>query len=139
MDSSFGRLRGGIAGLCWLLSRHAEAIEIDLIRLGLRLDDLGTFALSWRDLLVIVRRSRPDSDLARELNGSGEPPWGVTDYLLAAVVDLLANANWQRQGKKSAPKPRPIKRPGQVTEGQKYGSKPIPIKDFDAWWDNPDR
>jgi hypothetical protein len=99
---------------------------------------LGTFALSWRDLLVIVRRSSPGSDLARELNG-GEPPWGVTDYLLAAVVDLLANANWQRQGKKSAPKPRPIKRPGQTVEGQKYGSKPIAIRDFDAWWDNPER
>jgi hypothetical protein len=69
----------------------------------------------------------------------GEPPWGVTDYLLAAVVDLLANANWQRQGKKSAPKPRPIKRPGQAADGTKYGSKPIPIKDFDAWWDNPER
>ncbi len=60
---------GGIAGLVRLLSEHGEAVEFDLIRLGLRLDWLGSEALSWRDLLVIVRQSGPESALWRVENG----------------------------------------------------------------------
>lgn len=37
--------------------------------------------------------------------------WTTTDYLLAATVDTLASANWQRGGGKGA-KPKPIPRPG---------------------------
>lgn len=138
MAGSVQGVRGGIAGLCWLLERHAEAIEFDLLALGLRLDDLGTDRLTWRDLLVVIHRSGPESALQVELN-DGQPHWKVTDYLLAHIADLLAVANWQRQGKKSAPKPKPLKRPGQKTDGQKYGSDPIPVKDFDDWWNSQER
>lgn len=106
--------------------------------IGRRLDDLGTPALSWRDLLVVVRQSGPGSALARAISpdlaawGSGQ----VTADLLAVVADLLAAANWQRQGKKSAPKPKRIKRPGVANEDKKYGSAPIPVRDFDDWWNN---
>ena len=127
--------RGGIAGLCYLLEKYAEAIEFDLLALGLRLDDLGTDRLTWRDLYVVVHRAGRSSALSVELN-DGEPLWTVTDYLLAAAVDQLAAANWQRQGKKSAPKPKPIPRPGSKAAGTTYGSAPIPVADFDDWWDN---
>jgi hypothetical protein len=37
--------------------------------------------------------------------------WGLTEQLLAATVDALRGANWQRSGGKGA-KPKPIFRPG---------------------------
>jgi hypothetical protein len=128
--------RGGIAGLCCLLEDHAEAIEYDLLALGLRLDDLGTEALTWRDLYVVVHRSGPASALIRELQPelSAWASGAVLADLLAHAVDLLAGGNWQRAGKRTAPKPKPIPRPGRKTESTKYGSDPIPVKDFDNWW-----
>ena len=128
--------RGGIAGLCCLLEDHAEAIEYDLLALGLRLDDLGTEALTWRDLYVVVHRSGPTSALIRELQPelSAWASGAVLADLLAHAVDLLAGGNWQRAGKKTAPKPKPIPRPGRKTEATKYGSEPIPVRDFENWW-----
>lgn len=136
MAGSVPDFHGGIAGLCWLLSKHAEAIEYDLLALGLRLDDLGTDRLTWRDLYVVVHRSGPGSALIRELEPQ-RAAWAsgaVLADLAAHAVDLLAQGNWQRQGKKSAPKPKPVPRPGKEPQGQKYGSEPIPVKDFDNWW-----
>jgi arginase family enzyme len=34
--------------------------------------------------------------------------------MLAAVIDILQMSNWQRAGKKSAPKPKPLRRPGDI-------------------------
>jgi hypothetical protein len=104
--------------------------------MGLRLDDLGTLALSWRDLYVIVQQSGPSSALMRALQPE-RAAWAsgmVLADLLAHAVDLLAGGNWQRAGKKNAPKPKPIPRPGTKSETTKYGSEPIPVKDFDNWW-----
>lgn len=127
-----GTLRGkpgGILGLCWLLTEHGEAIEYDLITLGLRLANLGSPTLTWRDLLVITREAPPSSALRRAQTGG----WGITEYLLAVVADELAIANWQRQGKRGAPRPKPIPRPGQT--GEVFGSDPIPIAEFNSWWE----
>lgn len=139
MAGGVGNHSGGIAGLCYLLTEHAEAIEFDLLVMGRRLDDLGTEALSWRDLLVVVRQAGPGSALARALNPEGAA-WAsgaASADLLALVADLLAVSNWQRQGKKSAPRPKRVKRPGAATEDKKYGAAPIPVRDFDEWWNNP--
>jgi len=125
----------GILGLCGLLAEHAEAVEYDLITLGLRLDDLGTPRLSWRDLQVIVRHLPATSALRRSA-GDGEEPWTVSDYLLAAIADGINGGNWQRAGKSSAPKPRPVPRPGDTSKGEQYGADPIPVSEFDSWWDN---
>lgn len=119
-----------------ILEDHAEAVEFDLLSMGLRLDDLATDRLTWRDLYVVIHRSGPGSALARELQPELSA-WAsglVLADLLAHAVDLLAGGNWQRAGKKTAPKPKPIPRPGRKSEAQKYGSKPIPVKDFDDWW-----
>jgi hypothetical protein len=127
---------GGIAGLALILADHGEAVEYDLLALGLRLDDLGTERLSWRDLFVVIHRAGPTSALMREVQPelSAWASGFVLADLLAHAVDLLAGGNWQRAGKKTAPKPKPIPRPGKKVEAQKYGSKPIPVKDFDDWW-----
>lgn len=111
-----------------------------MLALGLRLDDVGTDRLSWRDLYVVVHQSGPRSALARALDpeaaawASGE----ATAYLLAGVVDLLAMGNWQRQGKKNSPKPKPVPRPGSKATGTTYGADPIPVSDFEDWWSNPE-
>jgi hypothetical protein len=90
---------GGIRGLHRLLTEYGEAVEYDLIALGLRLRWLGTEKLTWRDLLVIVRHSPHTSALAREVAGPEMTAWNtgaVTAWLLAMVTDLLQVANWQR-------------------------------------------
>lgn len=134
MDEGVERDAGGILGLCRLLDEHGEAIEYDLIKLGLRLEWLGTEALSWRDLLVIVRGRDRDSRLSFALDGEAIL-WSQTDYLLAAVIDVLQEANWQRAGKPNAPRPKRVKRPGVDEPGtQKYGRDPIPIAEFNDWW-----
>ncbi len=132
MAGRLGRDGGGIARLLTLLDEHPEAVEYDLIALGLRLDWLGTPRLSWRDLLVIVRQSPRESALARATHGS-DALWGLTDHLLAEVVDELAVANWQRQGKAHARRPKPIPRPGKKSQVQRVGSDPLPIAELDAW------
>lgn len=134
MDGGLEGLPGGIHCLLTLLDEHQEAIEYDLISLGLRLAWLGTGRLTWRDLAVIVRHSPRTSALARAVNGD-ETTWSLTDHLLAGVYDLLALANWQRAGKKNSPRPRPLPRPGKAGDGKRIGKDPIPIRDFNTWWE----
>lgn len=131
---------GGILGLDQLLDEHGGAVEYDLIALGLRLDDLGTERLTWRDLWVIVQHSPRESAIARAV-GAEEAVWSLTDHLLATVIDVLNIANWQREnagrprGKSPTRRPKRIPRPGVEGEHKTVGSEPIPIKDFEAWWD----
>lgn len=61
--------------------------------------------------------------------------WGVAEQLLAMVADSLAQGNWQRAGKKSAPRPKPIPRPWQKQKTQTLGRDAIPVAEFDGWWD----
>lgn len=125
---------GGIFGLCELLDEHAEAIEADLLDRGWRLAEVGR-GFSWRDLLVMVRAFQrdPESATARSMHGEH---WRPRDQLLAAIVDILQVGNWQRAGKKSAPKPKPIPRPWEKPKGRTLGARPIALSKFDAWWDS---
>jgi hypothetical protein len=126
---------GGIFSLCRLIERYAEAIEFDLLVAGRSLDDLG-WSLSWRDLLVLIKRWQRVPGTATSEAITGVVHWATTDQLLAYIYDALQTGNWQRAGKKSAPKPKPFPRPWQKPAGQKLGSKPIPISEFDDWWDS---
>lgn len=135
MEGSFrGRGRGGILGLSRLLAEHGEAVEYELIRLGLRLSWLGSEALTWRDLFVIVRQSPLDSAIHRSMTGP-DYVWGLQEHLLAAVFDVLAAANWQRGGDEHAKKPERLKRPGveKRVDGELVAQgKAVPIEDMDA-------
>lgn len=124
---------GGILGLCDLLDEHGQAVEAHLIALGLRLRWLGTERLTWNDLRAIASQAGPRSAIGRALSEG----WEVTDYLLAIIADHLAMANWQRQGKRGVPKPRPIPRPGD-NRTERFGSDPIAIAEFDDWWREAD-
>lgn len=114
------RLRGhggGIAGLCELIRQHKEAVEYHLITLGLRLAWLGTSALSWRDLHVIVKQCPRDSGLYHAVSGP-DADWGLPEHLLANVFDGIQTLIWMQSedGAKGVNRPEPLPRPGVVVE-----------------------
>lgn len=136
MEAGLRGRRGGIRSLLTLLRQHREAVEFDLIALGLRLDDLGSRALTWRDLWVIVRRSMPESAVFRAQNPDSWA-WGLPEQLLAAVTDALRVANWQRAGGRRSEYPQPIPRPGVEPATRTRGTSPIPLDEMRKWlgWD----
>lgn len=99
------------------------------------LDDLGSEAFTWYDLSAFVKhiQTDPRSALAKELH---DDAWSIEAQLLATIADSLGIANWQRMGKKHAPKPKPIPRPWEKPKSTSLGSAPIPIAQFDDWWDS---
>lgn len=112
-----------------------QALQYDLLVRGLTLEALGSVAFTWYDLLVFAKhvQAEPSSALAKELHG---PAWSVEGQLLATVADHLAFANWQRAGRKSAPKPKRIPRPWEKPKSTSLGKGAIPIAQFADWWDS---
>lgn len=124
---------GGIAGLVELIEQHGEAVEYDLIALGLRLEWLGTKRLSWRDLWVILRQAHRGSALYRAEIGA-DHSWGLAEQLLAALVDEARTLMWSKtkDAKKGRNRPRPLPRPGVKTD-EKYGKGAITTDAMDDW------
>lgn len=56
-------------------------------------------------MLITALARTPGTLLHRELSADD---WSLEAHLLAVVADQLAVGNWQRQGKKGAPRPKPI-------------------------------
>ncbi|CAL9530388.1 hypothetical protein [Streptomyces sp. enrichment culture] len=73
--------------------------------------------LSSRRLAVLVRHLPRDSATLRAMHGEAVE-WTVTDYLLAAAVDQLAEANWmfatvnRDEDAEPLEYPKPVPRPG---------------------------
>lgn len=104
-----------------------------MISHGLRLDDVGTPALSWRDLKIILTRQEPHkSALWREKNPE-DAPWDLQAQLLAEVVDMQHLLVWAKtkDGQKNRNRPKPVERPGNRPE--RYGKKPLAIDEMDEW------
>lgn len=100
----------------------------------MRLSWLGTKALTWRDLYVIVRHAPRDSAIQRSITGA-DHPWGLPEQLLAAIFDVLSVANWQRGGDENAKKPERLERPGvsKRAEGQVIAQgKAVSTEEMDA-------
>lgn len=74
--------------------------------------------LSWRRLGVLVAALPRESATVRAHVGEAAE-WGHVEHLLAAAVDVLQQANWQRAGNRNAPKPQPLRRPGQAQPGER--------------------
>ena len=126
--------RGGILGLCELIDQHPGAVEYDLIRHGLRLRDLGTRRLSWRDLLVIVQHQPAKRSAIAAAESPDDAPWGALDtHLLAEAVDMLHLLVWAKtkDASKGRKRPKPIERPG--TRPDRIGSKPLPLDEMKVW------
>ncbi|WWQ69077.1 hypothetical protein V2W30_20975 [Streptomyces sp. Q6] len=72
--------------------------------------------LSSRRLAILVRHLPRDGAFAHALHGEAAT-WGVTDHLLAHMIDQLAESNWMfavvNQGEDADPPefPTPLKRP----------------------------
>ena len=124
---------GGIASLRELIRRHKEAVEYDLIALGLRLDWLGTEALSWRDLLVIVRQSPSMSAISRALRPE-ESAWGLSEHLQAMTFDVLQQIAWlqSEDGMKGRNRPTPLPRPGAKAEETRTGTTALDLDEMAA-------
>ena len=98
---------------------------------GLRLSQLGTPALSWRRLEVLLTQLPAHCALHRSERGL-EAAWGLSEHLLASIVDALNAANWQRGGDPKAKRPKPVERPGIEPEGVQIGSDVRPLPDVQA-------
>ena len=133
MAEGFGCVSGGIFGLLDLLEAHPEEVEYDLISHGLRLRQLGTPLLSWRDLYVIVRQQPSDAALARAMDPEGSA-WGLSEQLLAAIADASHVRVWQAGSGKKSDRPKPIPRPG-VESGSKqiYKHEVLPAGEMASW------
>lgn len=61
--------------------------------------------------------------------------WSIEAQLLAVLTDYTASANWQRAGRKSAPKPKRIPRPWEKPKSTNFGKGALPVDQFKDWWD----
>lgn len=124
---------GGIRSLRQLLDEFPEAVEYDLIALGLRLRDLGTERLTWRDLKVIVTRMPPHKSALQMEKSPHDSPWGLREHLLAELVDVQHLALWAKtkDGSKNRNRPKPIERPGRRPE--RFGKKPLELERMKDW------
>lgn len=68
---------------------------------------------------MLIRYLPRESATVRAQHGD-TVAWGATEHLLAAAVDALRVANWQRTGKKAG-RPKPIVRPGHGPK--RYGTR----------------
>lgn len=114
------------------IEEYREAVEYDLIVLGLRLRDVGTDRLSWSDVYTLLSQAPRSSALFRALYPE-EHEWNLTSLLLAEVVDAVRVANWQRGSGKRADYPKPIPRPGVTPESTTYGKGAVPIDEMAEW------
>lgn len=83
----------------------------------------------WRKLVALINHLPPESATVAALHG---PQWTRMEHLLASVVDVLQAANWQRQGRKGAPRPKPIRRPGVDRGEERYGGESMTPEEVDA-------
>lgn len=104
---------GGIAGLVQLLTEHGEAIEYDLLALGLRLDWLGSPDLTWRDLHVIISQAPAGSAIVRACVPSAV--FGSTDRLLLLIELRIRQLTWALGGGKGVA-PRLLELPGDESQ-----------------------
>ena len=142
MERRIGRDAGGILGLLELHSEHGEAIEHDLIALGLRWRQAGTARLSWRDVWVVVQGAQPGSAVfrARSAGGAG---WSQSDYINADLIDATNRVAYYVHATRSKTRvkpPKPYPRPGKTRgETTKYGTEPMSLPDMIRWLGWEDR
>jgi len=102
--------------------------------LGLRLRQLGSEFLSWRDLLVIVQHSGHGAALQASMHPDAAP-WGLSEHLLAVIADAVIAGNWMqsKDGQKNKNRPKQIPRPGVEPDKKKFGGKAESIDTIRDW------
>ena len=109
---------------------------------GRELSDLGR-SMTWNALRSFVEHLPKASALSRDLNPDSAE-WFGTEKVQTMLADLIDAVNALRyeegcahtpKGKKRPRKPEPYPRPWARKRGRVIGHDPIPIKDFDEWWE----
>ncbi len=138
MARALGAEPGGILSLDALLEEYCEAIEYDLIVLGLRLRMLGTAELDWTDLRAIVKHLPLDAALLRAMHPEASR-WRTAEHLLADAADSLRWLAWARtdDGRRGRNMPEPIVRPGRQSNRERVGTATEldQMNDFLGWND----
>ena len=129
-----GQGPGGSVAAAAIVRDHRTAIEYDLLTLtGYNLDDLGA-ALPWTALYSFILHLPPASAYIRETHPD-EAAWVLgwkNATILADLWDLTAACHT-----KKGIQPPEYPRPGAKNEyKRRFGADPIPISDFDAWWNS---
>lgn len=134
MGAALGHRPGGIVGLLCLPIDQWDALEADLLRAGSAMNDYPQ-RFSLRTLMSFFQHSPRGSAVYAAVYGE-RSEWGTLEELLALVVEALWDANWQRQGRKHAKRPIPIRRPGrELPTGVKhYGGEGMSIDEFEQRW-----
>lgn len=102
------------------------------MRVGKRMDDLGTPAFTWLELKALAAYPIPGGPLWTSIVGHD---WTQEKELLALNFDAAQLALWQRGGGKGR-KPKPYPRPGVkgTEEVEKIGGKnPHTLEFVSAW------
>lgn len=110
-----------------------------MIKLGLRLDWLGSPILTWRDLKVIITHLPADSAINKELNPKHWEWMDLRTQLLAGLLNTMAQGmhlKYSRPGRRFEP---PVKVPGRVItnrhhlEPRRHRAKGTTITELDTW------
>ena len=92
--------------------------------------------LSLYTIRLFAIHSKRNTNLFRSINGD-RADWGYPEELLAQLIDITQQGNWQRAGNKNAPKPQPMARPWEVKPKttKHFGDHAVSIEEFHRLWD----
>lgn len=119
--------RGKFLVLGWLVREHGDALEADFQRwYGLDFGDLYRGTMTPRRAAALALNLPPGA--VTWLEADLAAAWNIGEHLLAATVDQLAIANWQRtkDGQKGHKKPKPLTRPGEQKAGRRSSGQHDP-------------
>lgn len=134
MARRVGGHRGGIVWALGVLEAHRGALQYDLMtRTPYTLADLGA-SLTWDALAAFLRHLPPESEVRAEIDPDGAAAaWWLARApaaVMADLYDLTANLG-RRRGSRPVRYPRPWDR----SRTETLGRDPVPMSDFDDWWD----
>lgn len=122
-------------GVVEFAREHSGPLNADLIRVGVRLEDLWGDDpwLTVGDLVDFLEYSDESMAVYRVLNDGWA--WDMSSQLLAHLNDFFAMKAWVESGKKGS-RPKPIPRPGvqdSVERKKHVTSRTSVPADVDSW------
>lgn len=121
------------------MAEHREAINHDLMKCGLSVNDIGG-VLDWDTLGDYIAKTEPDSALARDIDPEVSK-WSMnvkTNEILADIYDLIGVFRYEviaMLSSKKPSKPRFYERPHKK-ETTKIGKGALPKADLRKWIEN---
>lgn len=92
-----------------MLVRYHKELEHDFLALGVDILGVWRGEVSLRRVRVLIDTLGPGSALLRSF--SEDDGWGITDYLLAHLIDVSTIGNWLQTDTKKSKKPKRFPRP----------------------------